>query len=185
MFGMAVITGVIFVRFSRPVARLLFSDTMVIAPFDGKPTLMMRVANLRHQAMAQAEFRMVVVRDELMQEGDVMRRFYPLRLHVDRAIIFPAAFTIRHTIDEQSPLYGQDAADIERTDTRVFVSVVAIDTIMGAPVQSSRDYTWRQMRFGRRFVEIYNDIDSNRYTVDYGRLHDTEPVSEVVPGHGV
>jgi inward rectifier potassium channel len=185
MFGLAVMTGVIFVRFSRPVARLLFSNTMVIAPFDGKPTLMMRVANLRHQAMAHAEFRMVVVRDEKMLEGDVMRRFYPLRLHVDLAIIFPAAFTIRHTIDEQSPLYGQDAAHIERTDTRVFASVVAIDTIMGAPVQSSRDYTWRQIRFGQRFVEIYNDIDSNRFTVDYGRLHDTEPVSAAAPVHGL
>ena len=136
--------------------------------------------------MAEAEFRMVVVRDERMLEGDVMRRFYPLKLHVGSApFIFPAAFTIRHTIDEQSPLYGQDAAEIERTDTRVFASVIAIDTIMAAPVQSSRDYTWRQMRFGQRFVEIYNDIDSNRYTVDYGRLHETEPVSEALPVHGV
>ena len=181
MFGLAVVTGVIFVRFSRPVARLLFSDTLVISPFDGKPTLMLRVANLRHQAMAEAEFRMTVIRDERILEGDVMRRFYPLRLQVDRVIMFPAALTIRHTIDEQSPLYGQDAAELERGDVRVFASVVGIDTIMAAPVQSSQDYTWRQIHFGHRFVEIYNDIDSGRFTVDYGRLHDTEPVSEALP----
>jgi inward rectifier potassium channel len=83
--------------------------------------------------------------------------------------------TIRHTIDEHSPLYGQTEEDLERSDTRVFASVVGIDTIMVAPVQSFQDYTWRQMRFGHRFVEIYNDIDSGRFTVDYGRLHDTEP----------
>ena len=177
-FGLAVMTGVIFVRFSRPVARVVFSETLVVSNFDGVPALMLRVANLRHPAMAEADFRMTIVRDERVKEGDIMRRFYPLRLQVDHASSFPAALTIRHTIDEKSPLYGQGPAEIERSDTRVFASVIAIDTIMAAPVQSSRDYTWRQMRFGHRFVEIYNDIDSNRYTVDYGRLHDTEPVAE-------
>ena len=185
MFGMAVITGVIFVRFSRPMARVVFSNTLVISAFDGQPTLMLRVANLRHQAMAEVEFRMTIVRDERIKEGDLMRRFYPLRLQVAHAISFPAALTVRHTIDAQSPLYGQSAAEIERSDTRVFASVVGIDTIMAAPVQSSRDYTWRQMRFGHRFVEIYNDLDSNRFTVDYGRLHDTEPVLEAEPVHGI
>jgi inward rectifier potassium channel len=180
MFGLAVATGLIFVRFSRPVARVVFSDSLVISNFDGEPALMLRVANMRHQAMAQAEFRMTIVRDEKVKEGDVMRRFYPLRLQVERVIVFPVAMTMRHTIDADSPLYGQSMEDLERSDTRVFASVVGIDTVMAAPVQSSRDYTWRQMRFGHRFVEIYNDIDSNRYTVDYGRLHDTEPVPEAV-----
>jgi inward rectifier potassium channel len=88
MFGLAVVTGVVFVRFSRPVARVVFSRTLVISSFDGEPTLMLRVANLRHQAMAQAEFRMTVIRDERVKEGDVMRRFYPLRLQIDRVIVF-------------------------------------------------------------------------------------------------
>ena len=185
MFGLAVVTGLIFVRFSRPVARVVFSRTLVISPFDGEPALMMRVANLRHQAMAEAEFRMTLIRDELVKEGDIMRRFYPLKLQLERAIIFPAALTIRHTIDARSPLFGQSAADLEKSDTRVFASVVGIDTIMAAPVQSSQDYTWRQFRFGHRFVEIYNDLDNDRFTVDYGRLHDTEPAEAHDPGRGV
>src|ERR1700746_4009761 len=69
MFGMAVITGVIFVRFSRPTARILFSKCAVISPSDGMPTLMLRVANLRHIAMAEAEFRVMLFRDEWVQEG--------------------------------------------------------------------------------------------------------------------
>ena len=181
MFGLAVLTGLVFVRFSRPVARLVFSKTLVLSNFDGKPTLMLRVANLRHQAMAEAEFRMTVILDERVKEGDMMRRFYPLHLQVEHVIVFPAALTIRHTIDVNSPLYGMSPADFERSDARVFTSVVGIDTIMAAPVQSSQDYTWRQIRFGHRFVEIYNDIDSNRYSVDYGRLHDTEAAEEGLP----
>ena len=70
MFGLAVITGLIFVRFSRPTARIHFSNVAVIAPFDGVPNLMIRVANLRHQAMVEPEFRMVLLRSTITAEGD-------------------------------------------------------------------------------------------------------------------
>jgi inward rectifier potassium channel len=96
MFGMAAITGLIFVRFSRPTARLLFSKCAVISPFDGVPTLMLRVANQRHIAMAEAEFRVMLFRNEPTKEEASVRRFYPLKLQFDRMIAFPVALTIRH-----------------------------------------------------------------------------------------
>src|SRR6202140_2740636 len=75
MFGLAVITGLIFVRFSRPTARMQFSKVAVIAPFDGVANLMIRVANLRHQAMRSEEFRMILLRNTITAEGDEVRRF--------------------------------------------------------------------------------------------------------------
>ena len=180
MFGMAVITGLIFIRFSRPTARLVFSRDLVISSFDGRPALMLRVANLRHQAMAEAEFRVMLIRDELVAEGEQMRRFHPLTLQFDRLISFPVALTIRHIIDEKSPLHGLTAADLERCDARILASIVCIDTVIPAPVQSQRDYTWRDVHFNQRFVEIYTDLDDHSMTVDYGRLHEIEPVP-VVP----
>jgi inward rectifier potassium channel len=177
MFGLAVITGLIFVRFSRPTARLVFSRRLVVGPFDGQPALMLRVANLRHQAMAEAEFRMMLIRNEFVKEGEYMRRFYTLPLQFDRVITFPAALTIRHIIDEKSPLYGQTAEDLEKNDTRILASIVCIDTVIPASVQSQQDYTWRDIRFGHRFVEIYTDLDDNSFEVDYGRLHETEKVT--------
>src|SRR5262245_14119389 len=118
MFGMAVITGLIFVRFSRPTARILFSKCAVISPFDGIPTLMLRVANMRHISMAEAEFRVMLFRDELIQEGETVRRFYPLKLQFDRMIAFPVALTLRHHIDESSPLFGMTQKDLQSSDTR-------------------------------------------------------------------
>jgi hypothetical protein len=144
--------------------------------FDGQPALMLRVANLRHHAMAEAEFRVMFVRNELVKEGEVMRRFHPLQLQFDHLITFPVALTIRHIIDVDSPLYGLTAADLEKCDARVLASIVCIDTVIPAPVQSQRDYTWKDIRFGHRFVEIYTDLDDHRMAVDYGRLHDTEKV---------
>src|ERR1700730_13913879 len=83
LFGLAVLTGLIFVRFSRPTARIKFSTVAVVAPFDGFPTLMIRLANLRHHAMVEAEFRLLLGRSELTREGEDVRRFYPLRLQFD------------------------------------------------------------------------------------------------------
>jgi inward rectifier potassium channel len=176
MFGMAVITGLIFIRFSRPTARVMFSKRLVIGPFDGQPALMLRIANLRHQAMAEAEFRVMLIRDEWVKEGELMRRFYQLPLQFDRLIAFPAALTVRHIIDEKSPLYGMTQKDLELCDARIQASIVCIDTVIPASVQSSHHYTWRDIHVNHRFVEIYTDIDDHRITVDYSLLHEVEPV---------
>jgi inward rectifier potassium channel len=175
MFWLAVMTGLIFVRFSRPTARILFSRSMVIAPFNGQPTLMLRVANLRHHSMVEAEFRVIFTRDEPTLEGDNFRRFYPLKLDFDRLIIFPAALTLRHFIDEQSPLYGATPESLEACDAFLLASVVGVETVIPAAVQTQQDYSWRDIRFGERFVEIYRDLDDGRLSVDYGRIHETEP----------
>jgi inward rectifier potassium channel len=175
MFGMAIITGLIFIRFSRPVARIVFSQNLVLSPFDGRPALMFRVANLRDQAMAEAEFRMMLTRDEPAKEGESFRRFYALRLQFDRLTLFPAIITIRHVIDEDSPLYGRTVAEMERDAYRFAASIVCIDTVIPAPVQSHYTYSWKDVRVNHRFVEVYTDIGTDVLSVDYGRIHETEP----------
>jgi inward rectifier potassium channel len=120
------------------------------------------------------------IRIELTKEGEQVRRFYPLTLQFDRLITFPVALTLRHIIDEKSPLYGLTAADLEAQDVRILASIICIDTVIPAPVQSQQDYTWRNIHFGMRFVEIYTDLDDHTMAVDYGRLHEIEavPVSQ-------
>ena len=178
MFGLAIITGLIFIRFSRPVARIVFSNSLVLAPFDGQPALMFRAANLREQAMAEAEFRLMLMRDEPTREGEPFRRFYPLKLQFDRLISFPAIITIRHIIDESSPLHGLSLADLERNDSSFSASIVCIDTVIPAPVQTHHAYTWQDIRLNHRFVEVYNQIDDHSLAVDYARIHVTEPIGQ-------
>jgi inward rectifier potassium channel len=176
LFLLAVMTGLIFVRFSRPAARVLFSRLALIAPLNGRPTLMVRVGNLRQQSMVESEFRIMFMRDEPLLEGGDFRHFYNLKLQFDRLISFPAALTLRHVIDEQSPLYGATPEALEASRAVLIASVVGIDPVIPAAVQTQQDYTWRDVRWGERFVEIYTEHDDGRLTVDYGRLHDTEPV---------
>ena len=174
MFGLAILTGVIFVRFSRPTARIRFSKHAVISPFDGLPTLMVRIANLRHQAMMQAHFHMILVRSDITAEGEEIRRFFPLKLTFDHLIAFPAVLTLRHRIDQTSRLYGMTAEDFERHDVRIIVSIVAIDTVIPAPIESAGDYNYDHIEWGRRFVEIYQENEQHQWTVDYGRIDETE-----------
>ena len=174
IFLLAVMTGLIFVRFSRPIARVVFSRSAVIAPLNGKPTLMVRVGNENQHSMVEAEFRIMYSRDQPLVEGGDFRYFYNLKLHFDRLTVFPAALTLRHVIDEQSPLYGATPESLEASRALFFVSVVGIDPVIAAAVQTQHDYSWRDVRFGERFVEIYSHQGDGKLTVDYGRLHDTE-----------
>jgi inward rectifier potassium channel len=175
LFLLAVMTGLIFVRFSRPIARVAFSRSIVIAPLNGKPTLMVRVGNENHHSMVEAEFRIMFSRDEPLMEGGDFRYFYNLKLHFDRLTVFPAALTLRHVIDETSPLHQATPESLETERALFFVSVVGVDPVIAAAVQTQQDYTWRDVRFGERFVEIYTQSGQGQLTVDYGRLHETEP----------
>jgi len=178
VFLLAVMTGLIFVRFSRPIARVVFSRSIVVAPLNGKPTLMVRVGNENHHSMVEAEFRIMFSRDEPLIEGGDFRYFYALKLHFDHLTVFPAALTLRHEIDERSPLYGATLESLEEGRALFFVSVVGIDPVIAAAVQTQKDYTWRDLRFGHRFVEIYSQHGDGKLTVDYGRIHDTEPAGQ-------
>ena len=174
LFGMAVTTGLIFVRFSRPIARIKFSKFAVIGPFNGVPTLMIRLANLRHHAMVEAEFRLLFMRSELTKEGDDIRRFYPLKLQFEHLINFPAALTVRHVIDETSPLFGLTPEDLKLTDSRMLASILCIDPVIPAPVQTQTEYLHEQIAWNHRFAEIYTEDEIGRYSVDYSRFDETE-----------
>jgi len=175
IFLLAAMTGLIFVRFSRPIARVVFSNSLVVAPLNGKPTLMVRIGNENQHSMVEAEFRIMFSRDEPLVEGGDFRYFYVLKLHFDRLTVFPAALTLRHTIDNKSPLFGATVGSLEASRALFLVSVVGIDPVLAASVQTQKDYTWRDIQFGHRFVEIYTEHGGGRLTVDYGRLHHTEP----------
>jgi inward rectifier potassium channel len=180
MIWIAVITGLIFVRFSRPTARIVFSRNILIGNFDGKPSVMYRVANLRHTSMVEAQFRLLLSRDERVKEGEDIRRFHALKVFPEHMVNFPAALTIRHTIDQDSPLRGATPEILEKCDAFFVASATSIEIVMAASVQSQQDYNWDDVRWGERFVDVYEETPDGKLQVDYGRLHETEPVPEVL-----
>ena len=157
LFLLAVMTGLDFCPVLATHSRVAFSNPIVIAPLNGKPTLMVRIGNENHHSMVEAKFRIMFSRDEPLLEGGKFQYFYILKLQFDRLAVFPAALTLRHTIDETSPLFGTTLESLESSRALFIVSVVGIDPVIAAAVQTQKDYSWRDIQFGHRFVEIYTE----------------------------
>jgi inward rectifier potassium channel len=121
----------------------------------------------------------MLVRNIITAEGDDMRRFSSLQLQFDHLIAFPVVLTLRHVIDEESPLCGMTPEDFQRLDVRIMASIVGVDTVTVAPVQSHSDYNYDQIEWNRRFVEIYDQSNENEWTVDYGRIDETEDIPPI------
>lgn len=175
MMSMAVITGLVFARFSKPTARILFSRVVVITSYDGVPTLMLRVANQRRSYILEAVASLVLIRDEETVDGHNLRRFYDLKLERARSPMFALSWMIMHRIDETSPLYGITAHAIEEGDMRLAVTISGVDETFAAGINARYNYSHEDILFERRFVDIFIEGDHPRHLyIDLDRFHDIE-----------
>jgi inward rectifier potassium channel len=176
MLSLAVITSLVFARFSKPTARIMFSRYAVITPYDGVPTLMLRVANQRHSYILEATASLVLVRDEETADGHSLTRFYDLKLERARSPMFALTWQIMHRIDGTSPLHGVTAQAIRAGDMRLAVTLSGMDEIFAAAITARHSYDYEDIQFDRRFVDIFSDGDHPRHLyVDLGRFHDLVP----------
>ena len=150
IFSMSLMTGLIFARFSRPSARLLFANNPVIAQHEGKPTLMVRFANERHNIIGNATARLWLFKDIVTAEGREIRRFYELPLFRNESPALALSWTLYHGIDEQSPLYGFSAEDLAASDVSLIVVVSGYDVIAAQTVHARKSYQHHEILHGRR-----------------------------------
>jgi len=175
ILNLALITGVVFSRFSRPYARVLFSNVAVITPFDGVATLMFRAANQRGNQILDANIVVTFARQEATREGITMRRFYELSLVRSRSSLFALSWTVMHRIDEASPLYGQTAESLEGCQAELIALLSGTDETLADVIWARHSYKPHQMRWGHRFVDILSQTRRGRRLVDLTRFHETQP----------
>ena len=173
IFSMSLMTGLIFARFSRPNARLLFADRPVITNHDGKPTLMLRLANERHNIISNATAKLWLFKNIVSMEGETLRRFYELPLTQSQNPGLALSWTLYHVLDENSPLYQTNAADLEVSKASLAVVVSGYDVVAAQTVHARKSYEHRDIRFGHRYADILDNSDDGRLRIDYGRFHDT------------
>ncbi|MGE5202031.1 MAG: ion channel [Acidobacteriota bacterium] len=172
--GFALATGLIFQRFSRPTARVLFSRVAVVTPYDGIPTLMFRCANERGNQILEAEVHVYLAREETSAEGLTLRRSHDLKLSRARNPLFSFTWTVMHPIDAKSPLHGANAASLAAQDAAVVVTLTGIDESFSQTIFARYTYDSAEILWGRRFVDILSRMDDGQRVVDYRRFHDTE-----------
>jgi inward rectifier potassium channel len=176
LFGLmflAIATGLVFARFSRPTARVRFSRVAVIGPYDGKPTLSLRLANERLNQILQAQVTLTLVRDEETAEGSTMRRFYDLRLARDHTPIFAMTFTILHEIDHASPLYGATPASLEAQHAELVVTATGLDETLASTVHARASYLPQEILWDHRFADMFGWTETGRRAIDYRQFHNT------------
>ena len=173
IFSMSLMTGLIFARFSRPNARLLFAENPVISSHEGKPTLMVRFVNERHNIIGNAAAKLWLMRNEVSLEGGTLRRFYELPLVRDEHPALALSWTIYHVIDEQSPLNGMTADDVAASDVSLVVVVSGYDVVAAQTIHARKSYDYPAILFGQRYADILDRTEDGRLRIDYGKFHET------------
>jgi inward rectifier potassium channel len=170
LLSVALVTGVIFARFSRPTAKILFSQHAIVAPYRGITAFEFRLTNARKNQIIELGAKVLFARFE-EQDGKSIRRFYPMTLEREQVTFFPLSWTIVHPIDEQSPLYGQTQGDLLKTNAEFLILLTGIDETFSQTVHTRSSYTGDEVIWNARFRDIYNRaVDSQTLKIDVRRL---------------
>lgn len=167
-------TGILFSRFSRPTAALMFSDRGVVAPYRGRHAFMFRVTNARSNQLVELEAKVLFSRIEGLH-----RKYDQLTLERSRVTFFPLSWTVVHPIDEKSPMFGMTADDMHNKDAEVMILLTGTDETFSTVVHGRSSYKPDEILFGHRFVNLYNPIDDDGVvSIDVRKLSHTEVAEE-------
>jgi inward rectifier potassium channel len=173
----AVITGLVFARFATPYAKVIFSRVAIIGEHDGKRTLMFRMANARSTAIVEATCRVYVTRDEILADGERMRRVHDLPLRRSTSPIFSLSWLATHAIDAQSPIADLTPETLAAANVNFIVTFQGIDDRLAAAVHTRYAYNADDIVFDRRFADLFHiDPGTGRRYLDFEVFHTTLPV---------
>jgi inward rectifier potassium channel len=175
MSGIALATGLIFARFSRPHAKIMFTRYAVIRPLDGRMTLMVRAANARQNVIAEARARLRILRQETSAEGYTLRKLYDLTLVRDQHPVFKLGWTLMHIVDESSPLFGETAETLKGSDTSLLLTLEGVDESTSQTMQARHMWTCDQIYWQHRFVDILSEQDGVSH-IDYSHFDEVVPL---------
>lgn len=181
LVNLAIGTGLIFVRFSRPTARVLFSKVAVISRFDGVPTLMFRAANQRGNHILEAEVSLTWAFREMTGEGRSMRRLQELRVTRSRSPLFALSWLILHPIDRASPLWNLKPEDLSTRLSELIVVISGNDESFGQRIFARYSYRAEEVVWGAVFVDVLTIRPNGEILVDYTRFHDFIREEAIMP----
>jgi inward rectifier potassium channel len=171
----AIITGLIFVRFSKAKAKIVYADVAVIGRYNGRPTLMFRIGNARSGVLTQVNVQLNALVRETTAEGGRFRRLQELPLARSSMPIFPMILTLMHEIDEHSPFAGLDSLGVKESDMSIILSLEARDPELAAMVYDVKTYASSDVRFGMRFADAVSQHRDGYTLADLTRISLVEP----------
>ncbi|WP_176928900.1 ion channel [Paraburkholderia lycopersici] len=180
MAGVALATGLVFARFSRPRAKIMFAREVVVHPIEGRMTLMARAANARQNVIAEAGAKLRLIRVETSSDGYRARRIHDLKLVCDQHPLFTLGWNLMHVIDETSPLYGITPETLASQHATLHLVIEGSDESTAQTMQARYSWSNRQIRWHYRYVDLMSDVDGVS-TMDYAHFHDVTPFDGAKP----
>lgn len=174
LLGLTLATGLLYARFSRPSARILFSENAIIAPYKGITAFEFRIANERSNELIDVEATVTLSRNEA-ENAKTVRRFYPLALERRSVMFFPLQWVIVHPIDEQSPLRGVTKELLEASDAEFLILLKGTDETFSQTVHARSSYKFHEVVWGVKFKDMFNARENGKVSIDLRRIHDIEP----------
>jgi inward rectifier potassium channel len=171
--GFALATGLLFARFSRPTAKLVFSDRMVVAPYRDGNSLQFRIANQRSSVLTDVEADMMLMTVEEGPGGQLQRNFAELPLERKSVFFLALTWTIVHPIDQASPLRGKSAADLERLQAEVLILIRGYDDSFTQVVNTRYSYRWNEVEWSARFSPAFDVAPAGHLVLDLERISST------------
>jgi inward rectifier potassium channel len=175
---LALITGLMFARFSRPRARFLFARNAVVRPIDGKLTLMFRTANARQNVVQEASAELRILRDAVTEEGYRIRRITDLPLVRAQHPAFSLGWTIMHVIDGASPLRTETEESLHNSESTLILSLSGTDETTGQVLMARAEYPSTSILWNEAFRDILEVHEDGTTYIDYSKFHDVEPLAK-------
>ena len=165
LLALAVGTGLIYGRFARPKAFLMFSEEAVVAPYKDITAFMFRViAYKENHHLTNAEIS-VTLALTLQEDGQSVFRFYSLHLERSRVDTLSMNWTVVHPIDDESPMKGLTAEDLKNGDVEMYVLCRGFDDVYSNVVQQRTSYTYREIQFDAKFAPMYRESEDGMTTI--------------------
>jgi inward rectifier potassium channel len=174
LVGFAFVAGIVFARFSRPVAQIVFSRNAIVAPYNGITALMFRIVNQKSNEIVQLETKVLMARRR-RDRAVTDREFIQLKLEREAVVFFPLTWTIVHPIDATSPLYGLDGDALRAVDAEFLVLLNGFDETFSQTVHTRSSYKADEIVWGATFKSVFNPPRADgTLSVNIRKLHDVE-----------
>lgn len=183
LLATAMLTGLVFAKFTKPSAAVLWSDVVCISLHEGVPTLAVRMANARGNRIIEAGLSLVAAYNVTTAEGERFRRIADLELVRRSTPLFFVSWTAMHRIDEKSPLAGETQASLADKGLELMAVLTGVDETSSQSVTARHSYTADDLRFGERYADIIEILPDGTRVIDYRKFHETRtaPLARPAP----
>lgn len=178
LLAFAMATGVLYGRFARPVARIVYSGQALMAPYKDRTAFMFRLANARNSQLIEVTVEVVLsMIDHGNGQAEPRRRYYNLKLELDRINLLSLSWTIVHALDEDSPLHGMTHADLETSDAEFLIMIKAFDDTFSQVVYHRSSYRYDEIVWGAKFKPMYTpNRENGKVRLELDRISEFEAV---------